>query len=84
MFLEKWSRYGKTLHFIRLAVDIAVLGTLMTIAFTLKGDPEAQAWLRPVAVVLLVTMLVLTEEEIRIVYLWWKVSTRACLVSLRM
>ena len=42
------------------------------LAFWLKETPAEQAKMVPLAVVMLVIMAILVEEEVRTTYLWWQ------------
>ena len=72
LFAAKWARYGYKLHYARTFLDLTILLMLILMALLLKEMPERQDSLSGLAVALLMLMAILTEEELRLIYLWWR------------
>lgn len=72
LFVQKWKLFGARLHYVRLFLDVALLLMVIFLAFWLKETPAEQAKMVPLAVVMLVIMAILVEEEVRTTYLWWQ------------
>ena len=68
LYLEKWERFGRKIHYARRLIDVTLIVSIAVQTFIIKSDlgrlPEA----RPYAVLNLVLMALITEEEVRTTY----------------
>ena len=71
LFVQKWHRYGKWIHYFKIFLHVVYTGSLANIAFGLKAHPEQMRhdvfW--PCFVIAMLVLLL--EEELRTFYLWW-------------
>lgn len=71
LFVQKWRRYGKWIHYFKIFLHVVYTGSLANIAFGLKAHPERMRLDAFWPGFVMVVLVVLLEEELRTFYLWW-------------
>ena len=69
LYQEKWKLFGRKIHFIRRAIDFLLIISLATQTFIVKSNPALLLDVKPLAIINIIIMAFVTEEEARTTYL---------------
>lgn len=70
LFLEKWERFGRKIHYARRLIDLALLVSLTTQTYIIKSHPERLVEVRSLSILAFILMGAVIEEEARATYLF--------------
>lgn len=71
LFVDKWRRYGRAVHYVMRALDLVYLALLAFQAMSLKGDPGNRWNHATMPYLVMISVFPIAFEDFRTAYAWW-------------
>jgi len=68
LYIEKWHRFGRKVHYARRALDLAIIIIITIETFAIKSDPRTMGGVHGYVYASLALMGLVVEEELRALY----------------